>query len=252
MALEFLSGFVDFFLDPILNLPPLLAILVISFLISLMITLIYKFTTDQKLMKDLKDEIKEFQTQLKTLKEDPEKMMEVQKRAMEVNMKYMMHSFRPTLFTFIPIILIFGWLQANFAFAPIAIGDEFDVQATFDDVAGSVALEVKEGLKLLDTPTMPIKKDLATWSLEATKAGEHSIALNYKNITITKDIIVTSNQQYVNPIKKVDIDGLKEISVAHEKLIVLDLFGWEIGWLGTYIIFSIFFSMTLRKILKIY
>jgi uncharacterized membrane protein (DUF106 family) len=32
----------------------------------------------------------------------------------------------------------------------------------------------------------------------------------------------------------------------------MNLFGWEVGWLGTYIVFSIVFSMGLRKILKLH
>ena len=73
-------------------------------LITLLITLIYKFTTDQDLMKQLKAELKELQAEMKALKSEPEKAMEVQKRAMQTNMKYMMQSMKATLFTFIPII----------------------------------------------------------------------------------------------------------------------------------------------------
>ena len=43
--------------DPLLNLPTLLAVVILSFLISLIITVVYKFTTDQNLMKGLKEEI---------------------------------------------------------------------------------------------------------------------------------------------------------------------------------------------------
>ena len=32
----------------------------------------------------------------------------------------------------------------------------------------------------------------------------------------------------------------------------VSLFGWKPGWLGVYIIFSIIFSMVLRKLLKIH
>ena len=66
-------------------------------------------------MKELKGEMKEFQKEMKDLKDDPKKMMEVQKRAMEKNMKYMLQSLKPTLFTFIPLILIFGWLRSYYA-----------------------------------------------------------------------------------------------------------------------------------------
>jgi uncharacterized membrane protein (DUF106 family) len=48
------------------------------------------------------------------------------------------------------------------------------------------------------------------------------------------------------------------IKLGNEKLIAIDLFGagkWYMGtfgWLGTYILCSIVFSMGLRKVLKVY
>ena len=58
------QGFISPILDPLLNLNSLLAVVIMSFIISLLITIIYKFTTNQKLMKDLKAEMKEFQNEI--------------------------------------------------------------------------------------------------------------------------------------------------------------------------------------------
>lgn len=54
------------------------------------------------------------QKELKELKDNPEKFMEAQKMMMEKNMQYMKHSMKPTLITFVPLILIFGWLRLRF------------------------------------------------------------------------------------------------------------------------------------------
>lgn len=90
---------------------PLGGLILVCFLLTLLMTVAYKYLTDQELMKSLKQEIKDFQKEMKELKDNPSKMMEIQKKAMEKNMKYMMHSFKPMLFTFIPLIIIFGWLR---------------------------------------------------------------------------------------------------------------------------------------------
>jgi len=109
------SATLDFVFGPLLKLPTLAAVIILSFLISLLITLIYKWTTNQSVMKELKDEIKKLQEQAKQLKEQPDKAMEIHKKVMETNMQYMSHSMKPTLITFLPIILIFGWMQQHFA-----------------------------------------------------------------------------------------------------------------------------------------
>ena len=82
---------------------------------TLLITLSYKFLTNQEVMKSLKQEIKDFQQQMKEHKDDSQKVMEIQKLSLEKNMKYMMHSFKPTLFTFVPLIIIFTWLRATYS-----------------------------------------------------------------------------------------------------------------------------------------
>ena len=108
---SFLDVPLDFMLGWLLKLTPFWSILIMSFILSLLIVLIYKITTNQTLMKSLKEEIKSLQKQMKELKHDPTKMMEVNKKAMETNMKYMGQSFKPMLFTFLPIIIIFVFFR---------------------------------------------------------------------------------------------------------------------------------------------
>ena len=90
------------------------SLVIISFLITLLITLAYKLFTDQSLMKALKAELKSLQKDLRKLKDDPGKLVKVNKHLMEKNLQYMKHSMKPMLFTFIPIIIIFGWLKKRF------------------------------------------------------------------------------------------------------------------------------------------
>ena len=70
-------------LNPLLGLHPLFSLIILSFFISLIITLVYKAMTDQDLMKQLKAETKEFQKEMKELKDHPKKMMAVQKKSMQ-------------------------------------------------------------------------------------------------------------------------------------------------------------------------
>lgn len=110
-----ITTLLDPLLGPIMDgVPSPYNLLLMSFLITGIITLAYKFFTDQKLMKELKDELKALQNEMKELKEHPEKVMELQKKAFEKNMKYMMQSLKPTLITMLPILLIFGWLRSYY------------------------------------------------------------------------------------------------------------------------------------------
>ncbi|HLC64934.1 MAG TPA: EMC3/TMCO1 family protein [Candidatus Nanoarchaeia archaeon] len=243
-------------LSPLLGLPPILIMLILSLVISLIITLIYKYTTNQSLMKQLKDEIKEFQRQMKELKHDPSKMMEVQKKAMQTNMKYMMHSMRATLFTFIPIIIIFSWMSANLAYEPIAPQKEFIVTANFDDVAsGAASIKVPEGLTVLGNDTQQIANKRVSFVLkgeEGNYADDKAIRVEYHEQAAFKSVMVTNGPRYAPVVEGSKSGNIKSIEINNEAVKVLNIFGWRIGWLGTYIIFSIAFSLGLRKLFKIY
>jgi len=109
-----LESFFDLIFGWAVNINPLFGMVFISLILTLLVTLIYKYTTNQKAMKELKDELKSLQGKMKEHKEDNSKMMEIQKEAMEKNIKYMKHTFVPMILTFLPIIIIFGWIKLTY------------------------------------------------------------------------------------------------------------------------------------------
>jgi uncharacterized membrane protein (DUF106 family) len=236
---------------PLLKLPILWAIIIVSLVLALLMTLIYKWMTDQHLMKILKEDIKKFQAQIKEFKHDPKKVMEIQKRAMETNMKYMMHSMKPTLITFIPMIIIFGWMHAHLAYAPIIPSQEFVTTFMVEEgITGSVILNAPE-LEILSNSSQEIAEGKASWKVKG-KSGEYLLEYLFMGQTFTKDLLITNQQEYKEPVKTIKESGVQAIEIEHEKIIPLRIFGWKIGWLGTYIIFSVIFSMSLRKLLKLH
>jgi uncharacterized membrane protein (DUF106 family) len=96
-----------------------ISLILISLILTFIVTMVYKFVTDQKMLKALKEEMNLLQEDLKKFKDNPAKMMEAQKVLMEKNMKMMMHTLKPTLFTFVPLLIIFGWLSNVYKGVPI-------------------------------------------------------------------------------------------------------------------------------------
>lgn len=243
--------FLNILFAPLFKLSVLWATILLSFVVSLIIIIITKYTTDQALMKRLKDDIKEYQRQIKESKSEPAKAMELQKKAMQLNMQYMMHSLRPTLITFIPIILIFGWMSTNFAYESIKPNQQFSVTVFFEkNTNGEAQLIVPEEVTLVDDKAKKIENDRATWALKG-KEGEHIMEFVYNGERQQKSILITNNDRYIEPVKKTN-GVIKSIQIDYKPKKILNLFGWNLGWLGTYIIFSIVFTMGLRKVMKVY
>jgi len=239
-------------MNPLLRLPPFLAILLISFLIALTITLVYKMMTDQKLMKILKDDLKKLQKEMKEFKDHPQKVMALQKQAMEKNMKYMSHSMKPTLITMLPIIIIFGWLNAHMGYHQIMPGQDFTTTVTFKPgTYGNITITVPEAIQVVGDSTVQITGDQAMWTLNGAE-GQYLIQYDYLGRRYEKEVLITPEREYKTPVIKVKDSNIKGISIDNEKVIALNIFGWKLGWLGTYILCSLIFSMSLRKLLKIH
>ena len=99
---------------------PTSSVITISFLVTLVMTLVTKHFTDQNRMKELKEIQKACQIKLKDNKGNLEEQKKIQKEIMECSMELMKHSFKPIIFTFIPLIFIFWWIRGIFLETVIA------------------------------------------------------------------------------------------------------------------------------------
>jgi uncharacterized membrane protein (DUF106 family) len=106
---------------------PQLWILVLSFLINLGIVLITKFTTDQKKLKDIKEEVKALRQEMKDNKDNPEKVVEIQKKLTSKSFEPMKHTLKPMLITFLPLVLLWYWLRSVIPYEQIILNFPFEI-----------------------------------------------------------------------------------------------------------------------------
>jgi len=245
-------SFLDPVLNPLLGLQPVYIILIISLVITVIMTLLYKLLTNQKLMKVLKEDMKRLQKEVKELREHPERMAEAQKKMMAKNLEYMKHSMKPTLITMLPILLIIGWLSAHLSYQPLLPGEPFNVTVFAEGISN---LTIEPGnLTVIGNETLEPVDNKFIWSLKGPE-GNYTLGFSYGNVYAEKKILITDEFKYENPIENVKNSPIKQVEVSHKKLKPLgnfSIFGWRPGWLGIYIIISIITSMGLRKILKIH
>lgn len=90
---------------------PLISIIVFSFIITLILTFLYKKLISKEKMDELKGRQKELREKMKENRDNPEKLSEIQKEMMQASMASMKLTFKPMAITFIPIILIIYGLR---------------------------------------------------------------------------------------------------------------------------------------------
>ena len=99
---------------------PRISIIFISFLVTLVVTIVSYYFTDREKMKEIKERQKHLRTEMKKHKDNPEKMMEINQKMLEDIPEQMKQSFKPMLITIIPLIIFFGWLRSTFGATDIA------------------------------------------------------------------------------------------------------------------------------------
>jgi len=233
-------------LKPLLSMPALWAILIISFFLSLISLLLTKYLTNQKMMKAHREEMKSMQKEMRvhTKEGRQDKAMALQKTMMEKNMIIMKESFKPMFITIIPFLLIFGWLYANFSFLPLEPQVPFDVDVILSDPGIAVSLQSLPPLNISD----PIVQDTVTTFSVSGPSGAYTLQYTANNITVEQDLIIGT--KYAKPEQAYSTKPFKKSVIGNSQLYV-SVFGLRMTWFWAYFIFSIVFSLALRKILKV-
>ncbi len=253
----------------IAGLPSVVIIVGTAFFMSLLSTVVYKLVTDQDKMKSVQRKQKQLRKDMQKYRDNPDKMMKLQKQAMEINMEVFPQTMKSMMVTLLPLLLIFNWLGATVAYNSIAPGQPFNTTVVFENqVSGQVTLTSSEGIDNLSPGMQQVTGNAVSWTLKGEE-GEHTLEYTYGNETYSKDLLI-SESGYSDPAltkqKKLFFlipvgDGIpadssiKTIQIDYQPVKPLgkfSLFGWRPGWLATYMVSSLLFSLVLRKVLKVY
>lgn len=228
-------------------------ILIISVLATLLTTLIYKWVTDQKKLKQMKDDMKKLREEQKKYKDNPKKLMQTQQKMLDINMVMMKQSFKPMIYTFLPLILIFAFMSNTFAYNPLAPNTPFTVTAylseSYPDSMDTINITVN--------PTAKAERNIAYAPPENTKAiqwvvtpgneGTYTLLLESKTFKQSKDVIVTTEKKYAQVMTEYKDSQLKKLVIGNKE--VTTLIG--LNWIWTYILLSVGSSLLIRKLLNV-
>ncbi|MDP3698125.1 MAG: EMC3/TMCO1 family protein [Nanoarchaeota archaeon] len=256
--MSFLDPILNPVLLPLLNKSPILLIILFSFVLSLIITLVYKFMTNQEEIKRLKEQQKETQKRIKELRSNPEEAMKLQKEAMKPTMDMMRHSIKAMLITLVIAGFTFPWMGQHLTYEAIGPNDVYSVTATFEKgVTGDAELILDKGTVFDSSEAkQPISDREVTWRLKSTE-GEHTLAVKIGEAQQQKEVLINTDFNYERPDTIYKDSNIDKITINYEKFTPLGDFtfplsDWQPGWLAIYLISSIVFSLGLRKLLKVH
>ncbi|MEK6939265.1 MAG: EMC3/TMCO1 family protein, partial [Nanoarchaeota archaeon] len=243
---------------PLADKSPLLLIVLFSFVLSLIITVVYKFATNQEEMKRLKEQQKESQKHIKELRtSNPEEALRLQKEAMKSTGDMMKHSFKAMLITLVIAAFTFPWMSAHLAYDPIAPEETYSLTATFaKGITGDAVLIPDKNTKFdSSSAKQSISNSEVTWRLKSGLEGEQILTVKTGEVEQQKKVLISNELEYEEPIAVFKSSDIEKITINYEKFTPLGNFhisSWYPGWLAIYFVSSIVFSLSLRKLLKVY
>lgn len=89
---------------------PKTSIIIISFIATLLVTIVRYFMTDREKMREIRERQKKLREEMKKFKNNPEKMLEINQKMLEDFPEQMKQSFKPMIITLIPLLILFKWL----------------------------------------------------------------------------------------------------------------------------------------------
>jgi len=123
----FIKNAIHFVLNPtagfLLDWHLTIGMLIVVLVITLLTTIVQKYATDQKTLRELKKEQKEVQKQMKEFRHHPQKMKELQSKQMSFIPKQFKLSMRSIVYTGVPLILFFRWFDDYFTILATATGE---------------------------------------------------------------------------------------------------------------------------------
>ncbi len=256
---------------PFKSMTPWIGMIFISFLTSLLMLCVFRFTSHQQGIKQVKNKIKAHLLEIRLFKDSLNVSLRAQGNILRYNLKYIGYSVKPLMVMIIPLILILIQLNLWFGHQSLTPGQEVILK-----------VEVDEDLSLLDTEfliesssslvieTSPLRIEETrevNWKLFAKETGIHELSITVNGHRIVKKVAVAQKPlSKISPVKvrRNIIDELfnpgeaplpanhpiKSLEIKYP-LNYMSLFGWKIHWLIVYFAVSIIFGFALKGVFKV-
>ena len=256
---------------PFKSMTPWIGMIFISFLTALLMLCVFRFTSHQQGIKQVKNKIKAHLLEIRLFKDSLNVSLRAQGNILRYNLKYIGYSIKPLLVMIIPLILILLQLNLWFGYQSLTPGQEVILKVEVDEdlslLDTEFLIESSSGL-VIETPPLRIEeKREVNWKLFAKETGIHELSMTVNGHRIVKKVAVA--QKPLSKISPVKIrrnfmaelfnpgeaplpanHPIKSLEIKYP-LNYMSLFGWRIHWLIVYFALSIIFGFAFKCVFKV-
>ena len=250
---------------------PWVAMLVISLLTALLLLLVYKKTSNQAGIKQVKNRIKASLLEIRLYQNDFRTQLGSQKQLVAANLRYLLYNLQPLLVMILPIFLLLAQLNLWFGYRAVRPGETFLLKVRFitavDMERLTLELEAPPGLTVETPPVRIIDLREASWRLRLEKPVSQPLVIQVNGERYQKEIPGSSRrlsristvrvrrnlwQELLYPGEKPLPGGslLSRIELTYPEQ-RLELLGVGFHWLVAYFLLSIILGLGLKGFFRV-
>jgi uncharacterized membrane protein (DUF106 family) len=182
--------FFNFILRPFENGHAHAGLILVSIVTGTVMLFLFKLTSNQQAMKEVKTRISAYFLEMRLYKEDISVVMASQRRILRANMGYMKLAVIPALVMIVPVVLIMVQLSLRYGQVGFRPGDTVMVKVQAEDgvdvVRNRMTLKVGSGIEKASPAVRIPSLNETDWKIKLTDRGIHDLTLE----TATGDVTV--------------------------------------------------------------
>jgi uncharacterized membrane protein (DUF106 family) len=265
-----LTDFFTFILRPFENGHATAGIVFISVVTGTVMLLLFRLTSNQEAMKEVKTKISAYFLEMRLYKEDISAVMGSQRRILAANLQYMKLALVPAAVMIVPIIFVMVQLNLRYSQAGLKPGDmaivKVKVEEGVDVVREGVRLAPGPGVEKASPAVRIASLGEADWKIRLTHTGIHNLTLTSRSGEIALPVFATDrlvpifrifkkssfSESILNPgaTRIPESMPIASVEVQYPSM----GFNWgfvELSWLWSFLIISMAFGFFLKFILKV-
>jgi hypothetical protein len=181
-------------LGPIGALPGWLSATLVSAVTGVVLLFVFKYTSNQRAIKRVKDDIKANLLALKLFKESAAVAFRAQGCILLSAFRLALYSLVPMLVMMVPVLLILGQLSLWYQSRPLQVGEDavltLKLNGHSDSSWPKVRLEPTDAIQPLIGPVQVRSKREVCWSIRARASGYQRLVFHVGEQTGEKDVAV--------------------------------------------------------------
>jgi type II secretory pathway pseudopilin PulG len=268
-ALVWLS---DTLLGPLLGLPPLASLLIVSVLTAAAMVPVIGRTSDQKRVVATKRRIRAALLEIRLYNDDPRLVLRAVGHALAHNGIYLRLSLVPLAWLAVPLTLVVAHLQPFFGYDGLTPGVPALVKVETRDAGTQGAqpagpsLEAPESIRIETGAVRLAARNEVLWRIVPTAVGDYVLTVRVGGQTATKTLHASNRPARRSPqrtsaglIDEVlypsepplpDDAGMDRIAVTYPEA-TIDVFGWQVHWLIVYFVLTMASALLIARRLGI-